>query len=217
MGTEERISLILAGIKDDKWANPLAAQCCDSVLELIDRATMLDCRRSMATADETQSKHADFQEKKPERRMSAAATSFPFKKPSMQRCFNCNENGHISRDCPKPKTRATQRAEEKRREQPRSDNTTETSVKQVNCFLESTGGTLPVVNGLLNASSPVKVCIDTGANVSLISPQALPPKATLTAWTSTLTAATGKLHLLQATASKFWTKRYIRKCPPKLT
>ncbi|KAL1445300.1 hypothetical protein MTO96_029256 [Rhipicephalus appendiculatus] len=169
---------------NDKWANPLAAQCCDSVRELNDRATMLDCRRSMATADETQSKHADFQEKKPERKMSSAASSFPFMKPSMQRCFNCTENGHISRDCLKARTRATQRAEERRREQPSSDNTTETSVKQVNCFLESSGGTLPVVNGLLNASSPVKVCIDTGANVSLISPQALPPNATLTAWTS---------------------------------
>ncbi|KAH6943949.1 hypothetical protein HPB50_000800 [Hyalomma asiaticum] len=44
MGTKERMSLILAGIKDDKWAIPLAAHCCKSVLELIDRATMLDCR-----------------------------------------------------------------------------------------------------------------------------------------------------------------------------
>ncbi|KAH9364807.1 hypothetical protein HPB48_007098 [Haemaphysalis longicornis] len=46
LATEERISLILAGITDDKWANPLAAQCCTSVIDLIDRATMLDCHRS---------------------------------------------------------------------------------------------------------------------------------------------------------------------------
>ncbi|KAH7968288.1 hypothetical protein HPB52_007606 [Rhipicephalus sanguineus] len=64
MGAEERISLILAGIKDIKSANPQAAQCCNSVLELIDRATMLDCRRSTPTAEERQSKHGDFQEKK---------------------------------------------------------------------------------------------------------------------------------------------------------
>ncbi|KAH6919396.1 hypothetical protein HPB50_029615 [Hyalomma asiaticum] len=55
MGTEERMSLILAGTRDDKWAIPLAAHCCKSVLELIDRTTMLDCRRSKAIEDEAQS------------------------------------------------------------------------------------------------------------------------------------------------------------------
>lgn len=41
---EERILLILTGIKDDKWANPLAAQCCKLVIELIDFAVILDFR-----------------------------------------------------------------------------------------------------------------------------------------------------------------------------
>ncbi|KAH6943950.1 hypothetical protein HPB50_000801 [Hyalomma asiaticum] len=90
----------------------------------------------------------------------------------------------MSRECTKPKTRGTLRAEEKHQIRSRSDNTYETSINQVNCFLKSTGGSLPVVNGLLNARSPINICIDTRANVSLISPQALPPTATLTAWTS---------------------------------
>ncbi|KAH6920199.1 hypothetical protein HPB50_028813 [Hyalomma asiaticum] len=42
---EELISLILSGIDDNTWANPLAAQLCVSVTELIDRAALLDARR----------------------------------------------------------------------------------------------------------------------------------------------------------------------------
>ncbi|KAH7935138.1 hypothetical protein HPB52_004487 [Rhipicephalus sanguineus] len=35
------------GIEDDTWANPLAAQLCGTVTELIDRAALLDARRRM--------------------------------------------------------------------------------------------------------------------------------------------------------------------------
>ncbi|KAH6944145.1 hypothetical protein HPB50_002050 [Hyalomma asiaticum] len=45
LAEEERISLILSGIDDNTWANPLAAQLCVSVTELIDRAALLDARR----------------------------------------------------------------------------------------------------------------------------------------------------------------------------
>ncbi|KAH8009148.1 hypothetical protein HPB51_010938 [Rhipicephalus microplus] len=45
LAEEERISLILSGIEDDTWANPLAAQLCGTVTELIDRAALLDARR----------------------------------------------------------------------------------------------------------------------------------------------------------------------------
>lgn len=47
LAPDERISLILHGIPDDRWANPLASHHCTSVLELIDRATALDSRRSL--------------------------------------------------------------------------------------------------------------------------------------------------------------------------
>lgn len=49
--TKERISFILAIITDDKWANPLATQCWKSVIDIIDRASMLHCRQS--TDDKT--------------------------------------------------------------------------------------------------------------------------------------------------------------------
>ncbi|KAH9378398.1 hypothetical protein HPB48_017519 [Haemaphysalis longicornis] len=45
LATKERVSLILSGIEDNTWAKPLAAQPCSSVVELIDRATLLDTRR----------------------------------------------------------------------------------------------------------------------------------------------------------------------------
>ncbi|KAH8031306.1 hypothetical protein HPB51_015462 [Rhipicephalus microplus] len=45
LAEEERISLILSGIEDDTWANPLAAQLCGTATELIDRAALLDARR----------------------------------------------------------------------------------------------------------------------------------------------------------------------------
>ncbi|KAH8031272.1 hypothetical protein HPB51_015207 [Rhipicephalus microplus] len=41
LAEEERISLILSGIEDDTWANPLAAQLCGTVTELIDRVALL--------------------------------------------------------------------------------------------------------------------------------------------------------------------------------
>lgn len=84
MGIKEPPSLMLAGIKDDKWANPPTTQCRNSILELIDRATMRDCRRSTATVDEMQSKHAGVQEKESQHKMSGAAMCFAFKKPFRQ-------------------------------------------------------------------------------------------------------------------------------------
>lgn len=45
LATEERVTLILSGMEDNTWANPLAAQPCSSVVELIDRAALLDTRR----------------------------------------------------------------------------------------------------------------------------------------------------------------------------
>ncbi|KAH6919403.1 hypothetical protein HPB50_029609 [Hyalomma asiaticum] len=48
LAEEEHISLILSGIDDNTWANPLAAQLCVSVTELIDRAALLDAKRPYA-------------------------------------------------------------------------------------------------------------------------------------------------------------------------
>ena len=47
MQVQDRISLILAGIQEDTWANHLAAQTYRSVHELVDRARMLDTRRAI--------------------------------------------------------------------------------------------------------------------------------------------------------------------------
>ncbi|KAL1437626.1 hypothetical protein MTO96_048742 [Rhipicephalus appendiculatus] len=56
LAEEERISLILSGIEDDTWANPVAAQLCGTVTELIDRAALLDARRRMTVCADNDKK-----------------------------------------------------------------------------------------------------------------------------------------------------------------
>ncbi|KAH8039955.1 hypothetical protein HPB51_009211 [Rhipicephalus microplus] len=56
LAEEERISLILSGIEDDTWANPLAAQLCGTVTELIDRPALLDARRRTTVCAENDKK-----------------------------------------------------------------------------------------------------------------------------------------------------------------
>ncbi|KAH8001181.1 hypothetical protein HPB51_026313 [Rhipicephalus microplus] len=58
-----------------------------------------------------------------------------------------------------------------------------TSPRQVNCFLHSTGGTLPIVSGTANNRS-VRVCIDSGANLSIMSATALTDDIPTHAWVS---------------------------------
>ncbi|KAL1441861.1 hypothetical protein MTO96_008250 [Rhipicephalus appendiculatus] len=50
----------------------------------------------------------------------------------------------------------------------RSHGTGTTSPRQVNCFLHSMGGTLAIVSSSVN-NRPVRVCIDSGANISIMS------------------------------------------------
>ncbi|KAH7940356.1 hypothetical protein HPB52_023543 [Rhipicephalus sanguineus] len=56
LAEEERICLILSGIEDDTWANPLPAQLCGTVTELIDRAALLDARRRMSVCADNDKK-----------------------------------------------------------------------------------------------------------------------------------------------------------------
>ncbi|CAN7949844.1 unnamed protein product [Ixodes hexagonus] len=114
LSPEERISLILSGIQDDKWATPLATQNCTSVLELIDRAANLDSRRTLDSQPTTNPRllHAfkPSAQHQPNH-FSTHKLSTP-RPPSdnnsgERKCFNCSCFGHISRDCPQPKSQAT--------------------------------------------------------------------------------------------------------------
>ncbi|KAH8020625.1 hypothetical protein HPB51_002574 [Rhipicephalus microplus] len=166
LAEEERISLILSGIEDDTWANPLAAQLCGTVTELIDRAALLEARHrttvcaendkkpSSSTASRGQgsnqrvpaSSSANLPKANPRSDFSGAPHPWPI---SARSCFNCGDIGHLSRDCRKLKTPATIRADEKRAKRDNSSHETgTTSPRQANSFfLHSTGGTLPLVSG----------------------------------------------------------------------
>ncbi|KAH8036246.1 hypothetical protein HPB51_021490 [Rhipicephalus microplus] len=82
LAEEERISLILSGIQDDTWANPLAAQLCGTVTELIERAALLDARRRTTVCAEN--------DKKPSSSTASRATTWlkPARRPTtcMRRC-----------------------------------------------------------------------------------------------------------------------------------
>ncbi|KAH8036350.1 hypothetical protein HPB51_025691 [Rhipicephalus microplus] len=102
------------GIEDDTWANPLAAQLCGTVTELIDRAALLDARRrttvcaendkkpSSSTASRGQglnqrvpaSSSANLPKANPRSDFSGAPHPRPI---SARSCFNCGDIGHLSR------------------------------------------------------------------------------------------------------------------------
>lgn len=183
LGASERISLILHGITEDKWANPLAAQGCKSVLELIDCATTLDHRRPR---EKTQPRKQGMHEHATSTQQTTGAPTVtptkapspkPFKRTRQSNCFNCDQPGHFSRDCPEPKTAATIRAEEKRAQKGTGPND-----KNVHCFLRTTGDSLPIVTAFTEKNRPLKACIDTGANISIIDPRALPQDACVSPW-----------------------------------
>lgn len=156
---EECKSLILNGIKDDKRANPLAAQCCRTVIELVEGTAMLEDRLKNQAQQSRSSGKADTA-----RQTSESASSSLFKRPPSRQCFNCSESGHLSRDCTKPKTSATLRAEEKRNTGSTPNVQSSVTNRQANCFLRSTGGSLPIVDGFVHNGRPVKVCIDSNAS-----------------------------------------------------
>ncbi|CAN7948232.1 unnamed protein product, partial [Ixodes hexagonus] len=89
LAMEERISLILNGIKDDKWANPLAAQCCKTVIELIERAAMLDCRRRTEKPGTQAQQSKSTGKASTQRQTSESASTSVFKRPTSRQCFNC--------------------------------------------------------------------------------------------------------------------------------
>ncbi|KAH8008948.1 hypothetical protein HPB51_007613 [Rhipicephalus microplus] len=113
LAEEERISLILSGIEDDTWANPLAAQLCGTVTELIDRAALLDARRRTTVCAENNKKpsssiasrgqgsnqrvpassSANLPKANPRSDFSGAPHPRPI---SARSCFNCGDIGHLS-------------------------------------------------------------------------------------------------------------------------
>ncbi|XP_050024406.1 uncharacterized protein [Dermacentor andersoni] len=89
--------------------------------------------------------------------------------------------GHLSRECTRPKTEATIHAE-RRREARYDAGNAGTTCRQANCFLQSTGGTLPIVKGLVG-SRAVRVCIDSGSNVSVLGESFVSPEVHPRPWT----------------------------------
>ncbi|KAH8026926.1 hypothetical protein HPB51_000222 [Rhipicephalus microplus] len=176
-------------------------QLCGTVTELIDRAALLDARRRTTVCAENDKKppsstasrgqgsnqrvpassSANLPKANPRSDFSGAPHPRPI---SARSCFNCGDIGHLSRDCRKPKTPATIRADEKRAKRDNSSHETgTTSPRQANCFLHSMGGTLPIVSGTAN-NRPVCVCIDSGANLSIMSANALTDDIPTHAWVS---------------------------------
>ncbi|KAH7984045.1 hypothetical protein HPB52_016514 [Rhipicephalus sanguineus] len=183
LAAEERISLILNGIENDKWATPLASQNCNSVLELIDRAANLDSRRKLVVDSCTNPKYMPMNKTDGSRHFSSTYAQKPLAanrltdiSPRERRCFNCSVFGHISRDCPKPKTIATLKAEQRRNS--RQDAAFDRSEdRNVHCFLRTTGDALPIVTAHTTGGTELRACIDTGSNVSIVDPKALPASA----------------------------------------
>lgn len=65
----------------------------------------------------------------------------------------------------------------------------------MNCLLRSHGSTLPTVDATISNRHQVKACSDTGANVSIVDPKALPQNTdTRISWNSDET-----LHVLSGT------------------
>ncbi|KAL1445001.1 hypothetical protein MTO96_029391 [Rhipicephalus appendiculatus] len=113
LAEDERISLILSGIEADTWANLLAAQLCGNVMELIDRAALLDARLRMtvrADDEKMPSPSTTCRGQGSNQRVPASSSATvpteqsrgEFSGPPRQRstsarsCFNCGDIGHLS-------------------------------------------------------------------------------------------------------------------------
>lgn len=166
-------------------------------MELIDRAALLDTRRRPRQPPTDHNK-VDHLNHKPQRNthgddaavsrgdgrgddtLEPQRPSRGYKPPN---CYNCNEPGHPSRQCSRPKSAATIRAQEHRAGRANDPGGRSATGRQANCFLKSTGGSLPIVTGFVN-NRPVRVCIDSGANVSILSESAVGPEIRSHPWTT---------------------------------
>ncbi|XP_049524657.1 uncharacterized protein LOC125946198 [Dermacentor silvarum] len=166
-----RISPILSGINDNTWANPLPAQLCGSVTELIDRAALLDARRQLNVRAQNKRgrpppSEAYREQRSDERCRSANDPTTPVPMQDTRRndtrpprprtnyarsCFNCSDIGHLSHDCDKLKTPVTILANETRATRESKNSGTRSTSRQANCFLCSSGGTLPIVTGYIKS------------------------------------------------------------------
>ncbi|KAL1482549.1 hypothetical protein MTO96_033717 [Rhipicephalus appendiculatus] len=103
---------------------------------------------------------------------------------SARSCFKLRRHlSSISRVIANPKLRSTIRAEERRVTGGNEDRMIAATTSKANCFLQSTGGTLPIVTGYVN-KKPVRICIDSGANVPILSANALSDYVGTHAWVS---------------------------------
>ncbi|KAH7934627.1 hypothetical protein HPB51_029008 [Rhipicephalus microplus] len=200
LAEEERISLIISCIEDNTWANPLAAQLCGTVTELIDRAALIDARRRTTVCAENDKKPSSSTASRGQgsnQRVPAISSA------NLPKANPCSDFSGAPHPRPSLLVRASTAAtsvtcpvivESKKRQQ-RSE---WTRIKrrgtiaatnrdyvpmQVNCFLHSTGGTLPIVSGTAN-NRRVRVCIDSGANLSIMSANALTDDIPTHAWVS---------------------------------
>ncbi|KAH6924513.1 hypothetical protein HPB50_018979 [Hyalomma asiaticum] len=167
---EERISLILSGIDDNTWANTLAAQLCaiDANSAPWAAFTSTPAKQRQRRDDElfAQQRTANF-----------ASTSLVH-----AIVFQLRRHRSSVPRVQQAQTPATIRADERRSARDNGNRGTG-KFRQAHCFLHSTGGTLPVVTGYVN-KRPVCVCIDSGANISIIIARALPDDVPTHAWVS---------------------------------
>lgn len=68
------------------------------------------------------------------------------------------------------KTPATMRHKDQDNDERRGRTTT---LRNVNCFLPTSGNDPPIVDATIKSGKTMKVCINTGANVSIIRPEAI--------------------------------------------
>ncbi|KAH9367615.1 hypothetical protein HPB48_009986 [Haemaphysalis longicornis] len=188
LATEERDSLILSGIGDNTWVNPLAAKPGSSVVDLIDHAALLDTRRRPSPPPTDHNKvnrlnhkpqrNTDWDDAAGSRGNGRGDDTLQPQRPSRgykpPYCYNCDEPRHLSRQCSRPKTAATIRAEERRAGRANDRGGRSATGMQANCFLKSTGGSLLIVTGFVN-NRPSGVCIESVANVSSLSESAVSP------------------------------------------
>lgn len=108
-----------------------------------------------------------------------------YKKRYSDECYNCGKLNHIAKNCPEPKTEKTIRAEARRAS--RELSASSTTQPQANCFIrstrviKSTREDLPVIVAKINGGI-IEVCIDTGANVSVINAAKVPKKTCQYPW-----------------------------------
>lgn len=188
---QDKVSLILEGIKDQRWVVPLASLCCTSVEQLLNHAMALDNVRKVSYGDNYNKPVSNFslintkEHVSPEKqRSSKFIPKFnpQTDKEQDQTCYRCKEKGHVSYNCKLPlsqnKNNSMQKIEENNKY---VEKVSKNNKNQVNCVQDNKVN-VTLIPITLNGSILLNALPDSGSVITIVDKDILPPDINVYPW-----------------------------------